>query len=365
MRRRSAVLAAIMRQPDTVLHRELRSQSVDEVWDRFRRNDPALPDVLRTRFASVDADALCRRSEQCGSRIVIPGDPEWPIPLDDLGDRAPWAIWLRGQSLSIQRSVAVVGSRSCTTYGERTAAELAHGIADTGSPVISGGAFGIDAAAHRGALAASGPTVAVLACGVDVAYPAAHSALFERIAQDGTIVSESMPGARPTRAAFLVRNRIIAALGYGTVVVEARYRSGALSTSREANELNRLVMGVPGPITSAESAGVHELIKCGAQLVTSAADVLSLVAPLGTVAGELRDESRCEWDELTALQRQVYDAFPQRACIGVTALRGALDSDTPVAALLGALGSLAQRGLVVEELDGGWRRLRKPRAAAV
>ena len=336
---------------------------VDAAWDRFARRDPSLPDNALTRFAALDVDALLRRTEQCGARILIPGDAEWPVQLDDLGAARPWALWLRGAPLSAARSVAIVGSRSCTPYGERVAADFAVGIATHGFPVVSGGAYGIDAAAHRGALATETPTVAVLACGVDVAYPVAHSALFERITNTGTLISESPPGSRPTRVAFLIRNRVIAALAYGTVVVEARYRSGALSTYRHAAELNRVLMGVPGPITSPESGGVHELLKADAQLVTSADDVLSLVAPLGTVAGEQHEEEVREWDLLAPNQRVVYDAFPTRASIPFDALRASLTAPIAIPDLFAALGDLAQRGLVAEALDGTWKRVRKLRGA--
>ena len=362
-RRRAAALAAVLLYPSTELHKELRNTGVDAVWDRFVRRDVRLPDTVLTRFAALDVDALLRRTEQCGARIIVPGDDEWPVQLDDLGPATPWALWLRGEQLQQQRSVAIVGSRSCTMYGERVAADFAVGIANAGLPIVSGGAFGIDAAAHRGALATSTPTVAVLASGVDVPYPVAHSALFDRIVAAGTLVSESPPGARPMRQAFLIRNRIIAALAYGTVVVEARYRSGALSTYRHASDLNRIVMGVPGPVSAPESGGVHELLKTGAQLVTSADDVLVLVAPLGTVAGEVHAESTGEWDELTSVQRQVYDAFPTRAPISVDALLGALTADIGIGQLLASLTGLAQRGLVAEGLDGAWKRNRRLRGA--
>lgn len=362
-RRRSAALAAVLLHPSSTVHGELRSEGVDAVWDRFTRRDRLLPETLLTRFAALDVDALLRRTEQCGARIVIPGDAEWPEQLDDLCTATPWALWVRGGQLQHTRSVAIVGARSCTSYGERIAADFAVDIAAAGLPIVSGGAFGIDAAAHRGALATATPTVAVLACGVDIPYPVAHSALFERIIESGTLVSESPPGTRPARQAFLVRNRIIAALAYGTVVVEARYRSGALSTARHAVELNRLLMGVPGPVSSPESGGVHELLKTGAQLVTSADDVLSLVAPLGTVVGEVHAESVGEWDALTVRERQVYDAFPSRTPISVGALLGELTADIGIGSLLATLTALAQRGLVAEGLDGGWKRVRKLRGA--
>lgn len=363
-RRRSAALAAVLLHPTTNLHGALRAADLDETWDRFARHDPSLPEGLRSRFSSLDVDALMRNTERCGARIVIPGDEEWPVQLDDLGDARPWALWVRGGPLLPQRSVAIVGSRSCTSYGERISSEFAFGIADAGFPVVSGGAYGVDAAAHRGALASSTPTIAVLASGIDVSYPSAHAALFDRIVDGaGTLVSESPPGAHPTRQAFLIRNRVIAALSYGTVVIEARYRSGALSTCRHATELSRLVMGVPGPITSAESAGVHELLKAGAQVVTSAEDVLALVAPLGTVPGEVREERRIEWDELTRDERAVYEVFPTKGPTTVSEIRAHLTITIDTGSLLVVLSGLARRGLIAEALDGSWKRVRKPRGA--
>lgn len=360
---RAAALAAVLLHPSTGLHRELRAQSVDEVWERFLTRDASLSETLLMRFATLDVDALMRRTRSVGARIVIPGDDEWPPQLDDLAETAPWALWMRGVDLDRQRSVAIVGSRSCTQYGERVAAEFAADIAAEGYPVVSGGAFGIDAAAHRGALTTSTATIAVLACGVDIAYPVAHTALLERIAAQGTIISESPPGARPTRAAFLIRNRLIAALSYGTVVVEARFRSGALSTYRHAAELHRVLMGIPGPVTSAESGGVHELLKADAQLVTSGADVLTLIAPIGSTVGELHADPQREWDQLSARERIVYEAFPGRASTSVSGLRDRLTEHLGVLELMSVLAALAQRGLVAEALDGTWRLIRKLRGA--
>ena len=206
--------------------------------------------------------------------------------------RAPLGLWVRGPLRldALPAPVAVVGSRSATTYGTDVAAELAAGLARAGSAVVSGAAFGIDQAAHRGALAGDGPTVAVLACGVDRAYPAAHQRLLDHLAEHGAVVSELAPGCAPTRLRFLARNRIIAALSRGTVVVEAAVRSGALNTASWTARLNRPLMGVPGPVTSAPSEGVHQLIRSGAAtLVTRADDVLELTGQMGE---HLAEEAR-------------------------------------------------------------------------
>ena len=220
----------------------------------------------RVRDAVVRAPTVLRNALDQGIRFVIPTDDEWPIQLNDLDTETPVGLWVRGAgglALTVQNSIAIVGARACTTYGERVASELGTLASDHDDTVVSGAAFGIDAAAHRGALSAGGTTVAVLACGVDVAYPSAHQALLDRIAQAGLVVSEMPPGTTPRKQYFLVRNRIIAALSTQTVVVEAALRSGALSTAHWAADLGRTVWGVPGPITSASSAGVHRELAAG------------------------------------------------------------------------------------------------------
>ena len=176
----------------------------------------------------------------------------------------------------------MVGSRAASAYGSHVATELSAELAGLGWTVISGGAFGVDACAHQGALAVSGCTVAVLASGLNFGYPKGNSDLFAAVAHTGVLVSECPPDRRPTRPGFLVRNRVIAALSRGTLVVEAAARSGALNTARHARELNRLIMAIPGPVTSEQSAGCHELIReSGAALVTGVRDIIEFLAPLG------------------------------------------------------------------------------------
>ena len=212
----------------------------------------------RVGDAVLRAPVVLSKAQNQGIRFVIPTDDEWPIQLNDLDTETPIGLWLRGDgglAETVQNSIAVVGARACTTYGERVASELGTLASDHGDTVVSGAAFGIDAAAHRGALSAGGTTVAVLACGVD--------GLLDRIAQNGLVISEMPPGATPRKQYFLVRNRIIAALSKQTVVVEAALRSGALSTAHWAGDLGRTVWGVPGPITSASSAGVHRELAAG------------------------------------------------------------------------------------------------------
>lgn len=254
---------------------------------------------LAQRISDIDAESTLRLAARAGLRFVIPGDDEWPPVLDELAfapslhqrGGPPVGLWVRGPGHLRQLcegSVAIVGSRSATTYGAGVAADLGAGCAEAGHTVISGGAFGIDQAAHRGALA-RGHTIAVLACGADRTYPKTSHDLIEHIARTNLVVSEAPLGGSPHKIRFLARNRIIAALATGTVVVEAARRSGALNTATWANHLGRVVMGVPGSVTSATSAGVHELIRCrGAQLVTRAADVVEAVSALGFSGSSLR-----------------------------------------------------------------------------
>ncbi|WP_262348221.1 DNA-processing protein DprA [Cellulosimicrobium cellulans] len=238
------------------------------------------------RLADLDPrPALDALGEHAGV-LLVPGSPAWPRGLDDLGPAAPLCLWVRGRpglAALAARSVAVVGARAATAYGERVAGDLGVGLAERGVTVVSGGAFGVDVAAHRGALAAGGRTVALLAGGIDRPTPAGNLAVLERIVDDGgALVAESPPGTPPSRARFLQRNRVIAALTGATVVVEAAWRSGALSTAARAAELFRPVGAVPGPITSTASVGCHRLLRDGAAVcVTDATQVVELLDPPG------------------------------------------------------------------------------------
>ncbi|MER7814244.1 DNA-processing protein DprA [Streptomyces sp. NPDC096153] len=241
----------------------------------------------RTRAATASPERDLERVAELGGRFLCPGDPEWPGQLDDLGDARPVGLWVRGRPdlrIWALRSVAVVGARACTPYGAHVSGSLASGLAERGWVVVSGAAYGVDAAAHRGALSADGATVAVLACGVDAVYPRGHAELIRRVVEQGVVIAELPPGSHPTRSRFVLRNRVIAALSRGTVVVEAEYRSGSLATARAAERLGRFTMGVPGPVTSGLSAGVHELLRTGAVLVTDADEVVELVGDIGDLA---------------------------------------------------------------------------------
>ncbi len=196
-------------------------------------------------------DAVSARPEGFGNTLELDTEAEWPGQLDDLGDARPLGLWVRGTAdlrLWALRSVALVGARACTEYGAFMAATLAAGLAEKGWIVVSGGAYGIDGAAHRGVLGAGGATVAVLACGVDRPYPRGHAGLIGRIAEQGLVVGELPPGEHPTPSRFILRNRVIAALTRGTVVVEAALRSGSLVTARAARRLGRHTIGVPTPL---------------------------------------------------------------------------------------------------------------------
>lgn len=328
-----------------------------------------------TRLSTVDVGRDLELLARYQARVLIPGDEEWPTGIDGLELRRPICLWVRGPVRlgrsgstpgstqgsrprgtpggTLGNAVAVVGARACTWYGERMAADLAAGCAELGFPVISGAAYGIDAAAHRGALAAGGVTIAVLACGVERAYPRGHDQLLERIAQEGAVVSEVPPGSAPTRWRFVKRNRLIAAMASATVVVEAGIRSGASITAREAANLGRHVGAVPGPVTSASSAGAHELLRQGAVCITGARDVAELLAPMGEqLALPVRGEERPH-DGLSEPDARVYEALPLRrgAPLESIAAVAGLD-DATVAAGLGRLELL---GLARHD-PAGWRR---------
>lgn len=318
---------------------------------------------MAPRFRELEPERVLADAERSGLRFVTPADDEWPRQLADLAavpslqerGGAPVGLWARGPLRldELAGSVAVVGSRSATTYGADVAADIAAETTRAGRPVVSGGAFGIDQAAHRGAIAGGGPTVTVLACGADRIYPATHRQLIEHVAATGAVVSETPPGGAPMRIRFLARNRLIAALTTGTVVVEAAVRSGALNTANWAGRLNRVLMGVPGPVTSASSQGVHHLVRSGAAtLVTSGADVLEEVGSPGQdLAPEQRGAER-RGDRLTVRQRQVLDAVPVVTPAGVESIARAAGLG-----LREVRGTLTQLlGLELVREDGtGWR----------
>ncbi|MET8457781.1 DNA-processing protein DprA [Streptomyces parvulus] len=358
-------LTRVIEPGDETGGRWVRERGAAEVVRRLREGARALPGASAKRWAGLCARAAAadpRRdlavARAAGVRFVAPGTAEWPGQLDDLGDARPLGLWVRGgPSLRMWalRSVAVVGARACTEYGAHMATTLAAGLAERGWVVVSGGAYGVDGAAHRGALGAGGATAAVLACGVDRPYPPGHTGLINRIAEQGLVVGELPPGDHPTPSRFILRNRVIAALTRGTVVVEAAHRSGSLVTARAAQRLGRHTMGVPGPATSALSAGVHELLRGDAVLVGDAAEVVELVGDMGELSPERRGPV-LPTDLLEPRTRHVLAALPARGTVTATeaARRAQTTGDDAIARLyeLRALGYVERHG-------DGWKLTRQ------
>jgi DNA processing protein len=342
----------------------------------------------RVRLAGYDPESDLQAAERAGGRLICPGDAEWPQALDDLhgvvaldhraapsvqagpadplrNGGVPLALWARGPRRLDELcavSVSLVGSRAASAYGIEVAGDLGYSVAGRGVTVVSGAAYGVDGAAHRGALAAEAPTVAVLACGVDVSYPRGHASLLQRIAEDGLVLSEVPPGSAPTRIRFLVRNRLIAALGRGTVVVEAAVRSGALNTARWAERLLRPVMAVPGPVTSAMSAGAHHLVREGiATLVTDGDEVLEGISAAGDNLAPARHGETRPRDHLDDVTRRVLEAVP--AVHAVSTERIARTAGLPLAEVQVKLGRLVLQDFV-EQCADRWRLSATARAPA-
>ncbi|MEV6663563.1 DNA-processing protein DprA [Streptomyces nigra] len=359
-------LNRVLEPGDETAGRWVREYGPATVVRRLRDDtEPPLPGVgpkrwegLRARAERADPARDLAVARDAGMRFLSPGDAEWPRQLDDLGDARPLGLWVRGPAdlrMWALRSVAVVGARACTEYGAHMAATVAGALAEQGWVVVSGGAYGVDGAAHRGALGAGGATVAVLACGVDRPYPRGHTQLINRIADQGLVVGELPPGEHPTPSRFIVRNRVIAALTRGTVVVEAAHRSGSLATARAARRLGRHTMGVPGPATSALSAGVHELLRQDAVLVTDAAEIIELVGDMGELAPERRGPVLPR-DLLRPGARAVLAALPgQRAARADEIARAAQTTEDDAVARLYELRSLGW----VERHGDGWKLTRQ------
>ncbi len=359
------LLTRVIEPGDETGGRWVRELGVAEVARRLGEGGAPLPGASGTRWAGLVARAQAARpprdleaARDAGVRFVSPGDAEWPGQLDDLEDARPLGLWVRGRpSLRMWalRSVAVVGARACTEYGAHMAATLAAGLAEQGWVVVSGGAYGVDGAAHRGALGAGGATVAVLACGVDRPYPRGHTRLISRIAEQGLVIGELPPGDHPTPSRFILRNRVIAALTRGTVVVEAAHRSGSLVTARAAQRLGRHTMGVPGPATSGLSAGVHDLLRGEAALVTDVADVVEMVGDIGELAPDRRGPVLPR-DLLEPATRQVLAALPGRGAARPDEIaRSAQTAQDDAIARLYELRALGY----VERHGDGWKLTRQ------
>lgn len=269
------VIAAHHEPGATKIARDIQERGVEEVF-------AAIPEPLR-----INIRETYQSIANCGGELITPEDSHWPHLLNEL-EVPPIAIIVKGDtSILKEDSLAIVGTRNPTPYGVRNAQEFAAGFVDRGWAIVSGGAYGIDSAAHKGALIAEGSTIAVTASGLDSPYPAGNQRLFDEITENGAIITEYLPGvmARPHR--FLIRNRLIAALSRGTVVIEAAFRSGSLRTARDASDLLRPVMAIPGPINAPTSEGCHRLIgERSAELVSSVADAYELLSSLVSREGK-------------------------------------------------------------------------------
>ena len=339
-----------------------------EVGDDGIGHDDLVDAVKRWRpRVSVPIVLLAlRQAARFGAGLLIPSDPDWPSGVDDLGEHAPLALWARGDRAllgRLERSIAIVGARAATGYGEHVTVEASSGLVDRGFTIVSGAAYGIDGIAHRAALASAGSTVAFLAGGVDRFYPAGHEALLTRIVERGVVVSEVPPGTAPTRWRFLQRNRLIAAASQATVVVEAGWRSGSLNTAHHAATLGRPIGAVPGPVTSSASAGCHKLLREGpAVCVTNADEMAELVsdtdlrpmveAPVWEL-GAPRAVSISPAIDPTGTRVRLLDALSERSGRSVTRI-GEI-SGLAADRVRAELGLLELEG-IVRELPGGWQK---------
>jgi DNA processing protein len=344
--------------------RWLRELGPVEALDRLCSTRVGDGSAARARLEALDLDGVLRGHDRFAVRVLVPGDDGWPEGVDDL-DQPPLCLYVRGAlDLSHLRwsGIAVVGSRAATPYGSQVARRMASDLTDRGVVVVSGAAFGIDAAAHEGALIVGGPTVAVLACGVDRPYPTAHAELIGRIRGDGAVISEVPLGFAPYRQRFLSRNRLIAAMTTGTVVVEAGARSGSLNTAGSAESLSRHVGMVPGPVTSMGSVGCHDWIRTHrANLVTDAADVLDLMGRLGVHVQDTRRGPEFAEDLVEPGDRGLWSAVPVRSGADLMTLSRA--SGLSIPSTLAGLGRLVLAGLV-ERQDDVWRKVSSTRRPA-
>ena len=294
-----------------------------------------------------------RQAVRCGARLLVPGDALWPTGMDELGDHAPLALWVRGSDdalAALGRSIALVGARAATGYGEHVTMEASAGLVDRGYAIVSGAAYGIDGMAHRAALASNGLTVAFLAGGVDRFYPSGHDALLTRISEVGAVVSELPCGSAPTKWRFLQRNRLIAAASLATVVLEAGWRSGSLNTAHHARQLGRPIGAVPGPVTSAASAGCHKLIREDIAVCVTNPDEMAELAPLA----QLQEPTLFDEETYTDDTTRLFDAMSYQAPRGAGEI--ATRSGLSVAAVQAKLGELELEERVAER-ERGWVRV--------
>ncbi|HEX2143156.1 MAG TPA: DNA-processing protein DprA [Glycomyces sp.] len=344
-------------------------EAVKRIWEgdvpeRLRHLTSAT--VACTYDAADRAEQIATATEACGARVLIPGDPDWPDQLRDLllvcdADephvRPPRCLWVRGQqdlARLCRRSVAIVGSRAASEYGQHLADDLAADLTEAGWTIVSGGAFGIDRAAHLGALARGGSTVSVLACGVELPYPKANHSMFDLIVEKGLLVSEWPPSSSAMKHRFLTRNRVIAALTAGTVVIEAAHRSGARNTARHAAELGRVLMFTPGPVTSSQSAGVHQLARepWEARLVTRAEEVIEDLTGIGGPLATAPPPQQRAFDRLTEIEARLVEALPRGYVVDTARLAAA--AGVPADTATATLEHLRRVGWV-DRIDNRWR----------
>ena len=259
---------------------EISTKGALAVYEKLLRGgyDSIKYEKLINSLRGISGDQVLSEIDKHQARLITPIDEDWPVQVNDLA-APPIGLIIKGNINALhQRSLAIVGTRNPTSYGARIAGDFAAGFADREWAIVSGGAYGIDSYAHKGALIAEGVTVAVIASGIDINYPAGNTRLFAEICESGVMVTESMPGQRALPHRFLTRNRLIASISKATLVVEAAFRSGSLRTARDAAEMFRPVMAIPGPINSPTSEGCHRLIgERAAEIVTSVADAVEFV----------------------------------------------------------------------------------------
>jgi len=306
----------------------------------------------------LKSDAVVRALRQAArfeARLLVPDDELWPAGLDDLGDFGPIGLWMRGTDeaiASLSHGIALVGARAATGYGEHVTMEASAGLVDRGYSIVSGAAYGIDGMAHRAALASKGHTVAFLAGGVDRFYPSGHESLLGRIVETGAVISEVPCGTAPTKWRFLQRNRLIAAASLATIVLEAGWRSGSLNTAGHASALGRPLGAVPGPVTSAASAGCHRLIRDYDAVCVTNADEMAELAPLGDVQARL--PMAAEDDRSSPERTRLFDALSARSPRTTTDV--AARSGLSIPEVQALLGSLQLEG-EVHESERGWTRV--------
>ena len=275
-----AILFSLIEGGQVFWSSEISTKGALAVYEKLLRGgyDTVKYEKLISLLRGISGDQVLSEIDKHQARLITPIDEDWPVQVNDLA-APPIGLIIKGNVSALhQRSLAIVGTRNPTSYGARIAGDFAAGFADREWAIVSGGAYGIDSYAHKGALIAEGVTVAVIASGIDINYPAGNTRLFAEICESGVMVTESMPGQRALPHRFLTRNRLIASISKATLVVEAAFRSGSLRTARDAAEMFRPVMAIPGPINSPTSEGCHRLIgERAAEIVTSVADAVEFV----------------------------------------------------------------------------------------